>query len=145
MLIPTDQALMIDIRSSAEVMLFGIEEQADAHIPYYGGPVDEWNVFRQSFLTQGNDYFVKAIFSLIKEYGLYRDSSIVLVSKSRYKGLRAASLLQVAGYKNVQAEIRMGASDRLMTQDCGKRAGLGKKVDLMSEKAYLSTSLSVVH
>jgi hypothetical protein len=145
MLIPADQALTIDIRSSVEVMLFGIEEQADAHIPYYGGPVDEWNVFKQSFLTRSNDYFIKTVFELIKEYGLYRDSSIILVSKSRYIGLRAASLLQVAGYKNVQTEIRIGFSDRLMTKDCGKRAGLGRKVDLMSEKAYLSTSLSVVH
>jgi rhodanese-related sulfurtransferase len=145
MLIPTDQALMIDIRSSAEVMLFGIEEQADAHIPYYGGPVDEWNLFQQSFLTQSNDHFIKSVFSLIVEFGLYRDSSIILVSKSRYKGLRAASLLQVAGFKNVQTEIRVAISDRLVTKANGKRIGAGKRVDLMSEKTIHSAGLSVVH
>ncbi|MCG7921326.1 MAG: hypothetical protein N0C81_02025 [Candidatus Thiodiazotropha lotti] len=114
MFLPTDQALAIDIRTSAEVMLYGVAEDANAHIPYYGGPIDEWNVFQQSYLTHGNTSFINGVFDLIREYGLYRDSSIVLITKSNRKGLRAASLLQVAGYKRVRIENRVGNSDGLV-------------------------------
>jgi hypothetical protein len=138
MLIPTEQALTIDIRSSAEVMLYGVEERADAHIPYHGSPVDEWNMFKQSFLTHGNTFFVNSIFELISDYGLYRDSLIVLIAKSLLSGLRAASLLQVAGYKNIRVEIREGNSDRLVKRDRGSRKDSGSGVGSMDMDAYTS-------
>ncbi|MBW9259091.1 MAG: hypothetical protein K1566_00050 [Candidatus Thiodiazotropha sp. (ex. Lucinisca nassula)] len=145
MFLPTDQALAIDIRSSAEVMLYGMAEDADAHIPYFGGPIDEWNVFQQSFLTHGNTSFINSVFDLIREYGLYRDSPIVLITKSNRKGLRAASLLQVAGYKHVRVEIRVGNSDGSEMQDQCNQLNQGKHSGMISEKAYILENVCVVH
>ncbi|MCG8073051.1 MAG: hypothetical protein N0C86_13835 [Candidatus Thiodiazotropha taylori] len=145
MFLPTDQALAIDIRSSAEVMLYGMAEDADAHIPYYGGPIDEWNVFQQSFLTHGNTSFINSVFDLIRDYGLYRDSSIVLITKSNRKGLRAASLLQVAGYKHVRVEIRLGNSDSTGLQDQDNPLKRGRHTGMMTEKAYDFGNVCMVH
>ncbi|MEW8624354.1 MAG: hypothetical protein AB2551_01210 [Candidatus Thiodiazotropha sp.] len=136
MFLPTDQALAIDIRSSAEVMLYGVAEDADAHVPYYGGPIDEWNVFQQSFLTHGNTDFINGVFDLIREYGLYRDSSIVLLTKSNRKGVRAASLLQVAGYKNIRVVQRVGNSDSLVEVARKKQAYTCEKEGVMEEGGY---------
>ena len=145
MFLPTDQALAIDIRSSAEVMLYGVAEDADAHIPYYGGPVDEWNVFQQSYLTHGNTSFINGVFDLIREYGLYRDSSIVLITKSNRKGLRAASLLQVAGYKRVHVEIRVGNSDGSVMQALSGQYRAGRSTGSMGDKAYMFDNVSSLH
>ena len=136
MFLPTDQALAIDIRSSAEVMLYGVAEDADAHIPYYGGPIDEWNVFQQSFLTHGNTDFINGVFDLIREYGLYRDSSIVLLTKSNRKGVRAASLLQVAGYRNIRVVQRVGNSDSLVEVARKKQAYTCEKEGVTEEGGY---------
>ncbi|MCG7914246.1 MAG: hypothetical protein JAY71_10265 [Candidatus Thiodiazotropha weberae] len=133
MFLPTDQALAIDIRSSAEVMLYGVAEDADAHIPYHGGPIDEWNVFQQSFITHGNTSFINGVFDLIREYGLYRDSSIVLLTKSNRKGVKAASLLQVAGYKNVHFVQIVGNSDNLVDIARKKQAYACEKEGVMEE------------
>ncbi|MCG7893151.1 MAG: hypothetical protein JAZ12_01725 [Candidatus Thiodiazotropha taylori] len=139
MFLPTDQALAIDIRSSAEVMLYGMAEDADAHIPYYGGPIDEWNVFQQSFLTHGNTSFINSVFDLIREYGLYRDSSIVLITKSNRKGVRAASLLQVAGYMNIRVVQRVGNTDSLIETTHKKQVGKDEKEGFMEEGSYSVT------
>ncbi|MBV2092037.1 MAG: hypothetical protein KUF72_14240 [Candidatus Thiodiazotropha sp. (ex Ctena orbiculata)] len=139
MFLPTDQALAIDIRSSAEVMLYGIAEDADAHIPYYGGPIDEWNVFQQSFLTHGNTSFINSVFDVIREYGLYRDSSIVLITKSNRKGVRAASLLQVAGYMNIRVVQRVGNTDSLIETTHKKQVGKDEKEGFMEEGSYSVT------
>ncbi|MES9851899.1 MAG: hypothetical protein ABW170_08715 [Candidatus Thiodiazotropha sp. L084R] len=112
MRIPTDKALHIDIRSSAEVMLYGSEKGADAHIPYMGGPVDEWNVFLQSYLSYANNSFINDVFELLCEFELYRDSPIVLVARSNRKGLLAASILNVAGYSKVSVKECNGYTDR---------------------------------
>ncbi|MCG8040308.1 MAG: hypothetical protein AB2708_05120 [Candidatus Thiodiazotropha taylori] len=137
MFLPTDQALAIDIRSSAEVMLYGMAEDADAHIPYYGGPIDEWNVFQQSFLTHGNTDFINGVFDVIREYGLYRDSPIVLITKSNRIGIRAASLLQVAGYQHVRVEIRVGNSDGPVIYGQDRKLGLGIDSELVAGKSYM--------
>ncbi|MCG8053729.1 MAG: hypothetical protein JAZ15_21265, partial [Candidatus Thiodiazotropha endolucinida] len=108
-----------------------------AHIPYYGGPIDEWNVFQQSFLTHGNTDFINGVFDLIREYGLYRDSSIVLITKSNRKGIRAASLLQVAGYQHVRVEIRVGNSDGPVIYGQDRKLGLGIDSELVAGKSYM--------
>ncbi|MEW8487195.1 MAG: hypothetical protein AB2705_18615, partial [Candidatus Thiodiazotropha sp.] len=77
--------------------------------------------FQQSFLTHGNTSFISSVFDLIRDYGLYRDSSIVLITKSNRKGIRAASLLQVAGYHNILVIQRVGNSDGLMEVICNKK------------------------
>ncbi|MCG8087824.1 MAG: hypothetical protein JAZ13_19175 [Candidatus Thiodiazotropha taylori] len=136
MFLPTDQALAIDIRSSAEVMLYGMAEDADAHIPYYGGPIDEWNVFQQSFLTHGNTSFISSVFDLIRDYGLYRDSPIVLITKSNRKGVRAASLLQVAGYMNIRVVQRVGNTDSLIETTHKKQVGKDEKEGFMEEGSF---------
>ncbi len=136
MLIPTGHPLTIDIRSSSEVMLYGVAEDADAHIPYYGGPIDEWNVFQQSYLTHGNTSFINGVFDLISEYGLYRDSSIVLLTKSNRRGARAASLLQVAGYKNIRVLRAVANSDDQVELTRKKQASACEKEGFTEEGSY---------
>lgn len=111
MLIPTGKAIYIDIRSSAEVMLYGLANGVDAHIPYLGSPVDEWNGVLQSYRSSTNNSFINGVFELISEGELYRDSAIVLLTRSKRKGVLATSILNVAGYGRVSVKEYRGYTD----------------------------------
>jgi rhodanese-related sulfurtransferase len=117
MLIPAEEAIYIDIRSSAEVMLYGPVRSADAHIPYLGCPVDEWNVFQQCYRSSTNNCFINDVFALVNEFGRYRESAIVLIVKSLRRGAMAASILNVAGYQNVKIEQGGYSSDSKDNRD----------------------------
>ena len=107
----TQKDLHIDIRSCAEVMLLGSIDRVDAHIPFLGGDVDEWNELQQSYRSYGNNHFLNGVFELINEKGLTRDCKISLVTRSGRKGAMAASILDVAGYGNVLVEVNRRYSD----------------------------------
>ena len=107
----TQKDLHIDIRSCAEVMLLGSIERVDAHIPFLGGPVDEWNEFQQSYRSYTNNNFLNCVFELIREKGLTRDCEIFLITRSGRKGAMAASILDVAGYSNVLVDVNGFYSD----------------------------------
>ncbi|MES9832917.1 MAG: hypothetical protein ABW139_11825 [Candidatus Thiodiazotropha sp. DIVDIV] len=146
MFIPTDKALYIDIRSSADVMLYGLENEVDAHIPYLGGPVDEWNVFLQSYRSYANNSFINDIFDLLCEFGLYRDSAIILVARSKRKGLLASSILNVAGYSKVIVKEYSGYEDSKETVgqegENGKAPSAGEVSGVVSD---VSEFTSIVH
>jgi hypothetical protein len=145
MLLPAGKAICIDIRSSAEVMLYGAAEDADVHIPYLGAPCDEWNVYLQSYRSYTNTSFINSVFELIIDYGLYRDSPIVLITRLYRKGILAESVLEVAGYSNVQVESREGNSDCQAVQKRDRQITQGRKTDLMEGIPYILDSDCVVH
>jgi rhodanese-related sulfurtransferase len=109
---PMDKILCIDIRSCAEVIQHGSIERIDAHIPYLGRSVDEWNVVRQRYHSYSNNVFLRCVLELTMENGLTRDCPIVLVTKSGARGAMAANILDVAGYSNVCVEVNGFYSDR---------------------------------
>ncbi|MET0045788.1 MAG: hypothetical protein ABW100_19985, partial [Candidatus Thiodiazotropha sp. 6PLUC3] len=129
--IANDKALYIDIRSSAEVMLYGSKKGVDAHIPYLGGPVDEWNVFLQSYRSYANNSFINDIFDLLCEFDLYRDSAIVLVARSKRKGLLASSILNVAGYSKVIVKEFSGYEDSKETVGQDGEQGEASETEVM--------------
>jgi rhodanese-related sulfurtransferase len=146
MYIPAEKTVYIDIRSSAEVMLFGSVGSVDAHIPYLGGPVDEWNLFNQSYRSLSNNYFLHSVFGLLREYGMYLDSPIVLITRSSRRGLQAASILDVAGCSNVQVEERGYYFDNRITLDRHKRmTGNGSVAGSAGGEPYLYRAAAMLH
>jgi rhodanese-related sulfurtransferase len=146
MYVPAEKTVYIDIRSSAEVMLFGLVGSVDAHIPYLGGLVDEWNLFQQSFGSFTNNNFLHSVFELLREYGMYRDNPIVLITKSTRKGLQAASILNVAGFNNVKVEERGYYFDNRTSLDRHQRmAGKSGVAGSASGEPYLYRVAAMLH
>ncbi|MCU7892125.1 MAG: hypothetical protein KZQ78_11145 [Candidatus Thiodiazotropha sp. (ex Ustalcina ferruginea)] len=101
----TKRVLCIDTRSCIEVMLLGVLEAADAHIPYIGSNIDEWSEFQKCYKKHSNNNFLCCVNELVWEHGLHRDSLICLISGSHRRGVMAANILYVAGYSNVVVEL----------------------------------------
>jgi rhodanese-related sulfurtransferase/cytochrome c553 len=97
-----DKALLIDVRSRAEVAFLGMATEADANIPYMTvGSFDEWDEKKKTFKMAPNSEFVMRVEELVGEKGLGKDSPIYLMCRSGSRSAKASRLLSLAGYINV--------------------------------------------
>jgi rhodanese-related sulfurtransferase len=97
-----DDALLIDVRTRAEVAFLGMPTIADANIPYmkFGSP-GEWDEKRKTIKMVPNVNFISSVNQLIALYEKDRDVQIFLICRSGSRSAKAAKLLNLAGYANV--------------------------------------------
>lgn len=97
-----DTALLIDIRTRAEVAFLGMPTVADANIPYMtAGSFDEWDDDKDNFQLRPNGEFVKRVGAIVSERGLTKESPIFLICRSGNRTAKAANILGIAGYSRV--------------------------------------------
>lgn len=101
-----DKALLIDVRSRAEVAFLGMPTDADANIPYMTvGSFDEWDEKKKTFKMAPNSEFVMRVEELVGEKDLSKESAIYIICRSGSRSAKASKLLSLAGYTNVPATI----------------------------------------
>ena len=97
-----NKALLIDVRSRAEVMFLGMPKDADANIPYMTpGSFDEWDEKKGTFKLQANSLFVERISELVESRNMSKETPIFLICRSGNRSAKAAKMLNLAGYVNV--------------------------------------------
>lgn len=97
-----DQALLIDIRTRAEVAFLGMPTIATANIPYLTvGTFDEWDDKSRNFKLHPNSEFTFRVESLVRSRGLSKDAPIYLICRSGNRTAKAANLLTLAGFSQV--------------------------------------------
>jgi rhodanese-related sulfurtransferase len=101
----SDKRLVIDVRSSVEVLLLGSLEGVDAHIPYSGIDSDEWSEYMKAYRSQSNNAFLLCVDELLIQCGLNRNCIITLIASSNRHAIMAANILSVAGYGNVVVKV----------------------------------------
>jgi rhodanese-related sulfurtransferase len=142
----TDQnAVLIDIRSRAEVTFVGIGTGVDKHIPYM--VMDDFWEFDEAKGTYKlvvNPDFPDAIEGYLASRGLDRDATIILMCRSGSRSAKAANLLHQMGYQNVYSVIDgfEGDSGPAGARDVNgwKNAGLSWSYKIPAEVAYGSTA-----
>lgn len=100
-----NRSLNIDMRRSAEALMLGPLEKADAYVPFVVIDRDEWMDCIEAYKKRTNNIFLQRVDDLLLEYGLSRSSTIRLIASSYYQGILAANLLEVAGYGSVVVEV----------------------------------------
>lgn len=97
-----DKALLIDVRSRAEVAFLGMPTDADANIPYMTVvSFDEWDEKKETFKMSPNSEFVMRVEELVSQKGLSKESPIYLICRSGSRSAKASKLLALAGYTDV--------------------------------------------
>lgn len=101
-----EDAVLIDIRTRAEVSFVGIAAEADKNIPYM--VMDEFWEFdaeKGTYKMAVNSNFDREVASLLQERGLSKEAPIVLMCRSGSRSARAADLLSQLGYTSVYSVV----------------------------------------
>ena len=92
-----------DIRTRAEAMYVGWPSDADALVPYVEHPelMSDWDDKRAMYKLEPNQDFVPEFERRLKDMGLGKDATIILICRSGDRSSKAQDRLQTAGYSKV--------------------------------------------
>ena len=92
-----------DIRTRAEAMYVGWPSDADALVPYVEHPelMSDWDDKRHMYKLEPNQDFVPELERRLKEMGLGKDATIIVICRSGDRSSKAQDRLQTAGYTKV--------------------------------------------
>jgi rhodanese-related sulfurtransferase len=92
-----------DIRTRAEAMYISWPSAADALVPYVEHPelMSDWDDKRQMYKLEPNQDYGPELERRLKEMGLGKDATIILVCRSGERSSKAQDRLQMAGYTKV--------------------------------------------
>lgn len=92
-----------DIRTRAEAMYVGWPGDADALVPYveHQEIMTDWDEKRTMYKVEPNQDFVSEIERRLKEKGLGKDATIILMCRSGDRSTKAQDRLLDAGFKQV--------------------------------------------
>ena len=94
---------LFDVRTRAEAMYVGWPSDADALVPFVEHPelMTEWDDKRHMYKLEPNQDFVPELERRLKDMGLARDATIILICRSGDRSSKAADRLQAAGFGKV--------------------------------------------
>ena len=94
---------LFDIRTRAEAMYVGWPGDADALVPYveHQEIMTDWDDKRTMYKVEPNQDFVSEIERRLKEKGLGKDATIILMCRSGDRSTKAQDRLLDAGFKQV--------------------------------------------
>lgn len=92
-----------DVRTRAEAMYVGWPGDADALVPYVEHPelMSDWDDKRHMYKLEPNQDFVAELERRLKDMGLGKDATIILICRSGDRSSKAQDRLQAAGYTKV--------------------------------------------
>lgn len=92
-----------DVRTRAEAMYVGWPSDADALVPFVEHPeiMTDWDDKRHMYKLEPNQDFVPEMERRLKDMGLGKDATIILICRSGDRSSKAADRLQAAGYGKV--------------------------------------------
>lgn len=140
-----NKALLLDVRTRAEIAFLGMPERVDANIPYMTvGNFDEWDDKKQTFKLRPNSVFTARVNELIQSRSYTKDTPIFLICRSGNRSAKAANLLKLAGYTNVYTvtdgfegdKAKSGARKGERVVNGWKNAGLPWSYKLPKERMY---------
>jgi len=95
------RVLFIDVRTPAETEYVGIADQVDVNIPIMVDDYSLWDNAKSRYQAIQNDDFVHEVAQALKERGLTRHDTIIVMCRSGDRSAAAANLLTEHGYGNV--------------------------------------------
>ncbi len=145
-MVSKSEAVLLDIRSRAEVGFLGMPTNA-VHIPYMVMPMmADYNTEKGAYDLELNPDFPNDFLAFAKAQGLSKDSPIILMCRSGSRSARAADLLADLGYRRVYSmtdgyegdKVANGPHKGQRLVNGWKNAGLGWSYKITPEQAYLA-------
>ena len=141
-----DQAMLIDIRTRAEVSYTGMAAAVDAHVPLLEHPANApWDEKAGRFRLEFNNDFDAEVARRMAAKGLGKEATVILICRSGDRSSKAANLLAELGYQKVYTVVDGFEGDVAKDgPDAGKRvvngwknAGLPWTYRLDKDKLYI--------
>lgn len=140
-----NKALLVDIRTQAEITFVGKADAVDANIPYMLANFSTWDDKKGRFLLTQNATFTDKMDALVSKAGLNKESTIIVMCRSGDRSARAADELTKAGYSNVYSVVegfegdvaKEGPNAGKRTVNGWKNAGLPWSYKVEKDKMYL--------
>lgn len=137
---------LFDIRTRAEAMYVGWPGDADALVPYaeHAEIMAEWDDKRLMYKLEPNTDFLRELEHRLKDRGLGKEATIILICRSGDRSSKAADRLQMAGYTKVYSvaegfegdAVKDGQKAGQRTVNGWKNAGLPWTYRLDKTKMY---------
>lgn len=141
------KVMLIDVRTRAEAAYVGMATTADALVPYmeHSELMNEWDDKRQTYDVFNNANFLPELERRLKEKGLGKDTTLILMCRSGDRSSKAADALAHAGYTRVFSVVdgfegdaaKDGPKVGQRVVNGWKNAGLPWSYRLDKQKAYL--------
>lgn len=96
-----NKALVIDVRTQAEIEYVGVADMVDSNIPYMVNDYNTWDEKNGRYQMSPNSGFLSKMTDLVNSAGLNKDSTIIVMCRSGDRSAGAANLMAKAGYTNV--------------------------------------------
>lgn len=139
------KALMIDVRTQAELEYVGVADSVDINIPYMVDDYSEWDDKKSRYMMAPNSGFLSTMADAAKKFNLSKDDVVIVICRSGDRSSRAADLLTNAGYTKVYSVVdgfegdmaQDGVNKGRRTVNGWKNSGLPWSYNLTKSKMYI--------
>lgn len=119
-----EKAVLIDVRTLAEVEFVGSTPSASAIIPYMNNDFEEWDAKKGRYKKVINGSFPILFEDFMAEKGYDKNTPVMFMCRSGSRSAKAASLANKLGYKNAYTVVDGFEGDK---SDAGDRTVNGWK------------------
>ncbi|HHJ34509.1 MAG TPA: sulfurtransferase [Gammaproteobacteria bacterium] len=123
-----DKALFIDVRTPSELNYLGAASVMDANVPTDTMDASAWDDKKNRYKRRHNENFVADIDARLKEKGLKKTDTVILMCRSGKRSAKAVNVLAKHGYTNVYSVVDGYEGDKVKKgKNKGKRMKNGWK------------------
>ena len=123
-----DKTLFLDIRTPSELNYLGAATVMDAHVPFVFMDTTGWDDKKHRYLRADNKNFVADVEAQLKQKGLTKDDTVILMCRSGKRSATAINSLADAGFTSVYSVVDGYEGDKAKEgENKGKRTVNGWK------------------
>ena len=141
-----DKTLFLDIRTPSELNYLGAATVMDAHVPFVFMDTTGWNDKKHRYLRADNKNFVADVEARLKQKGLTKDDTVILMCRSGKRSATAINMLADAGFTMAYSVVdgyegdkaREGENKGKRTVNGWKNSGLPWTYSLDKDLMYIT-------
>lgn len=123
-----DKTLFIDTRTPSELNYLGAASVMDAHVPLVFMDTTDWNDKKHRYKRAKNTNFVADIEAALKQKGLTKNDTVILMCRSGKRSAKAVNMLAEAGFTKAYSVVDGYEGDKAKEgENKGKRTVNGWK------------------
>jgi rhodanese-related sulfurtransferase len=100
-----DKTLFIDTRTPSELNYLGAATVMDAHVPLVFMDTTGWDDKKHRYLRADNKNFVADVEARLRQKGLTKDDTVILMCRSGKRSATAVNILAAAGFARVYSVV----------------------------------------
>ena len=141
-----DKTLFIDTRTPSELNYLGAATVMDAHVPLVFMDTTGWDDKKHRYLRADNKNFVADVEARLKQKGLTKDDTVILMCRSGKRSATAVNILADAGFARVYSVVdgyegdkaKEGENKGMRTVNGWKNSGLPWTYSLDKDLMYIT-------